>query len=241
MTKVLCSKFSTAVEKVSFSLSLEEELRLIPLAQSGNVNARNELLNSQLKQIISLARSYANNKNSVTELIADGVLGFDHALKKFDISKKVRFVTYYRAWVRDYINRSVHNNHTIRPPMNIAKTNSKTDEELDKMKSNKRHKNDKVHTGLSMDTPINSNTDSKRTYGDTFTDDTNAEDDIINSLTLAKVLKSIDRNSREWQYIKYHYVEDMKLDEIGQIFNVSKQAVSANMKKTLSRLHSRLK
>jgi RNA polymerase sigma factor (sigma-70 family) len=239
MSKMLCPILSRDIEKISFTLTVEEEVKLILLAKQGDTNARNKLLNSQLKQITSIARSYANPMNSVTDLVSDAVLGFDHAISRFDLSAGVRFFTYYVQWVRDFVNRSVHSNHTIRPPMNVAKTNSKTDEELEQLKGTKRKKGQFVHTGVSMDAPIGSDDGAKTTYGETFSNDECIETDVVNSLTIRKILKSVDRTSREWKFLKYHYVDDMKLHEIGELFGVSKQCVSVNIQKVLSRLQAR--
>ena len=234
MEKTLCPIFSKEMEEVSFDLTLEKELELITKAKGGDVKARNELLESQLKQITAVARSYANNLNNVTELVSEGVIGFDHAINKFDLTKGVRFVTYYRWWVRNSVNLAVHSNHMIRPPMNIAKTNSKTEEELAKMKGNKRKASDKVHTGFSMSTPVSE--DGKTTFEDTLRSTACVESEVHNNLTINKALKSIDKRSREWKILKFHHLDGMSLEEIGDIFGVSKQAISVNMKNTLKRL-----
>lgn len=236
--KALCPIFSKEMDNLYFDLTLEKEIELVTRAKAGDVKARNKLLESQLKQITSVARSYANNLNSVTELVSEAVIGFDHAINKFDFSKGNRFVTYYSWWVRNAINLAVHSNHTIRPPMNIAKTNSKTDEELAKMKGNKRKVGDKVHTGFSMNAPVGD--DGKTTFEDTFRSSDCTETEVHNKLTIRKALRGLDRNSREWKIIKYHFIDNMTLEDIGGIIGISKQAISVIMKKTLTRLRARI-
>lgn len=237
--KVLCPILSKDIQKLPNQLPKEEEVNLLILAKNGNVTARNKLIETQIKQIVSWCRSYANNQNSINELISDAVLGFDIAIQRFDMDAGVRFVTYYMQWVRDSINRSIYSNHTIRPPMNIAKTNSKTDEELDKMKSNKRKKDEFVHTGVSFSSPLGD--DSKATYEDTLKSDASTDKEVDNQIIIGKVLKLLNKNSREWYYLKYHYIDGMDLSEIGTIYNVSKQAVSANMKRTIERIKKNIK
>ena len=239
MTKVLCPILSKEIDKLPSKLSQEDEIRLITLAKAGDIKSRNELLNTQMRQIVAVARSYANNINTVTELVSDGVIAFDHAINKFDVNPGVRFVTYYRFWVRDAVNRSIYENHTIRPPMNIAKTNSKTEEELAKMKNNKRKVEDKVHVGFSINTPTSE--DGNTTYEDTLRSSDCTETQVNNNLTIQKILKVVDRKSREWKYLKYHYIDGMDLSQIGDIFGVSKQAVSSSMKKTIKRIKARVK
>jgi len=237
--KVLCPILSKDIQKLPNQLPKEEEVSLLILAKNGNVTARNKLIETQMRQIVSWCRSYANNQNSINELISDAVLGFDIAIQRFDMDAGVRFVTYYMQWVRDSINRSIYSNHTIRPPMNIAKTNSKTDEELDKMNGGKRKKGEFVHTGVSFSSPLGD--DSKTTYEDTLKSDASTDKEVDDRIIIGKVLKLLNKNSREWYYLKYHYIDGMDLSEIGTIYNVSKQAVSANMKRTIERIKKNIK
>lgn len=244
MNNVLNATLSKELESVSFGLTIEKEIELITIAKTGTGSAkrkaRNTLLESQLKQIVSVARSFSNNLNSVTDLVSAGAIGFDHAINKFDLTKGVRFVTYYRFWVRDSINRAVHENHTIRPPMNIAKTNSKTDEELGKMpEGNKRKVGDKVHVGFSINTPIGD--DSKSTYEDTLQSDECLETILHNKFIMEKALKFIDQSSRAWQMIQCYYLDSMTMAEIGTEFGVTKQAVSLIMNKALKRIRQQYK
>jgi len=232
--KTLSVSFSKEMEDVSFNLTREKEIELMTRAQSGDIKARNQLVESQLKQITSVARSYADHRNPLSELVSEGVLGFDHAIKKFDLSVGVRFVTYYRAWVRDYINRYVLENRVVRTPLNHSKKSQKTiDKEIAEGKNPV-----KIADVCSMDKQVKDG--DTTTYGDFIACNDCIETNVNTSLSVKKILKQLNRNSREWKILKYHHIDGMTMDEIGDLFGISKQAVSANMNKTIQRLRSRI-
>lgn len=232
--KTLSVSFSKEMEDVSFNLTKEKEIELMTRAQNGDIKARNQLVESQLKQITSVARSYADHRNPLSELVSEGVLGFDHAIKKFDLSVGVRFVTYYRAWVRDYINRYVLENRVVRTPLNHSKKSQKTiDKEIAEGKNPV-----KMADVCSMDKQVKDG--DTTTYGDFLPCGDCVETNVNTSLSVRKVLKQLNRTSKEWKILKYHYIDGMTMDEIGDLFGISKQAVSANMNKTIKRLRSRI-
>lgn len=234
LDKTLNTTFSKEIESVSFSLTIEKELELVTLAQAGDTKARNELLESQLKQITGVARAYADYRSPLSELVNEAVLGFDHAVKKFDISTGHRFVTYYRWWVRDYVNRYVLENRTVRTPMNHAKKSaSKIQEELEAGKVVV-----KMADVFSMDKQVKAG--ESKTYGDFLQSQVCIESEVDTKRSIKKVLTFLTRNSREWKILKYHFIDGMTMDEIGDIFNISKQAVSSNMLKTIKRLRSHI-
>lgn len=237
-SKVLCPILSKEIDKLPSTLSIEDEVNLLTLAKKGNTTARNKLIETQMRQIVSWCRSYANNQNSINELISDAVIGFDKAIHKYDFNANVRFITYYMQWVRDSLNRSIHSNHTIRPPMNIAKTNSKTDDELDKMENNKRKKDDYVHIGFSINTPVSD--DGNTTFEDTLRSTASTDKAVNDRLMIAKILKIVPKNTREWQILKYHHIDGMDLTEIGNIFGCSKQHISAIMIRTIKRIKGKI-
>ena len=234
INKTLNPILSKEIDDVSFSLTIDTELDLVTRAQSGDYKARNELLESQLKQITSVARAYADHHSPLSELVNEAVLGFDHAVIKFDISKGHRFVTYYRWWVRDYVNRYVLSNRTVRTPMNHAKKSAdKIAEELEAGINVSQ-----MAVVYSIDKPVNEG--ESATYGDSIQSATCIESEISTKRTIAKILRMLNKSSREWKILKFHYIEGMTMEEIGEIFNISKQAVHSNMMKTIKKLQNRI-
>lgn len=235
INKTLNPIFSKEIEDVAFSLTIEKEVELVTRSQSGDYKARNELLESQLKQITSVARAYADYRSPLTELVNEAVLGFDHAVKKFDLDKGLRFVTYYGWWVRDYVNRYVLQNRTVRTPLNHAKKSAnKIAEELEAGINVKQMA--VVH---SMDKPMNEG--ESATYGDSIQSATCIESEINTKRSMTKVLRMLTKSSREWKILKYHYIDGMTMREIADIFGISKQGVHASMMKTIVKVQNRMK
>ena len=81
-------------------LSRMKERRLIKLAKRGDLKARNEILEANLKFVFDVAKRYTGRGVSIGDLISEGNLGLVKALDKFDESKNVKFISYAVWWIR---------------------------------------------------------------------------------------------------------------------------------------------
>jgi len=81
-------------------LSRMKERRLIKLAKRGDLKARNELLESNLKFVFDTAKRYTGRGVPIGDLISEGNLGLIKALEKFDESNEVKFISYAVWWIR---------------------------------------------------------------------------------------------------------------------------------------------
>lgn len=109
MSKILKNYIS--IIKSTKNLSFEQEKDFILGAQEGNIKAKSDLFSAYLKMVFKIAKGY-KIKNILTEdLVAEGVIGLEDALKHFDISRGYRFSTMARWWVRakilSYIRRNI--------------------------------------------------------------------------------------------------------------------------------------
>jgi RNA polymerase primary sigma factor len=88
-------------------LSFEEELALSKKIQKGDKAARQKLIESNLKLVITIAKAYMMSDVPLIDLIQEGNMGLIHAAEKYDHKKNVRFSTYANWWIKQAIARSL--------------------------------------------------------------------------------------------------------------------------------------
>jgi len=103
-------------------LSPVEELKLARAMRDGDFEARQTLIERNLRLVVSIARHYTNRGLALADLIEEGNLGLIHALSKFDPERGFRFSTYATWWIRQSIERAViTQSRTIRLPTHVVK------------------------------------------------------------------------------------------------------------------------
>jgi len=103
-------------------LTAEQEVYFARLAQQGDVQARNHIVESNLRLVVKIARRYTHRGLTLLDLIEEGNLGLIHAVGKFDPELGFRFSTYATWWIRHHIECAISNqSRPVRLPLNIAK------------------------------------------------------------------------------------------------------------------------
>ena len=101
-------------------LTPEEEKELSLKYKNGDLSAKNKLIESNLRLVISIAKKYTSYPNSLLDLIQEGNSGLIEAIERFDPNKGYRVSTYATWWIRKKINKDIANNsRTIRVPNHI--------------------------------------------------------------------------------------------------------------------------
>jgi RNA polymerase nonessential primary-like sigma factor len=103
-------------------LSAEEEGVLTRQVRAGNFEARQTMIERNLRLVVNIAKHYLNRGIPLLDLVEEGNLGLIHALEKFEPERGFRFSTYATWWIRQNIERAIMNQaRTIRLPVHVTK------------------------------------------------------------------------------------------------------------------------